>query len=356
MINENVLRIEMNIGSLCNFRCRYCFENGDDKDYAPTKTSWENLFRFAKYLHWLKAAKYRDYEFFITIFGGEPLMQLDNVEHFIRSVASIAQCIAFTTNGALVPKYADRLLALKRFRGRPLIKICTSYDFVNQNETRCAGSYESVRDSIRWLYNNGLLSKTNTVFSAKNLHRMHEVFFDFEELRKELPSLQCSFNIDRWGDLSGIDEGSVRASMQKIKEYMDPRPEIRFYYNSNVGIDRGCLKLKDCFYSNILLSYCDDGSIYPGYDVPYESEAVKNLLYVGHVSEPFEELEAKREAMLAGIPENYPPACRSCTAPCRLFPWRVIKDSFDQWWDMPPEGHCRVSRLIGEYFRVPEDH
>lgn len=355
-IDENLVRIEVNLGSLCNFRCHYCFENGDRMEYVPTTTSWKNLQRLAEYLTWLKTKKYPDYRFLITIFGGEPLLQLDTMTRFIRCVSPIASCINFTTNGVLVPKYKDRILALTRLKNGAVVKVGVSYDFACQNEARCAGTYESVRDAIRWLYHAGVLNKTLTVVSSKNLHRLHEIFFDFEELRKELPKLEGTFNTDRLDDFSTIDEAAVRASLQQIRDYTDSGHEVKFYFNPNVGIDRGFLTLKGCFFSNILLGYADDGVLYPAYDVPYAGETVEKLFRIGHVSEPFEELDAKREAMLAKIPDTFPEVCKTCTGPCRMPAWGVVKDSFDQWWDMPPEGQCKVHRLIGEYLRVPEKH
>ena len=348
MLETDTLRLELNIGSLCNFRCRYCFEA---ENYKPTKVSREDIVRFAKYAHFLKFKKYPDYKFRIAIFGGEPLMQIDTLEAFIRSVSNAAYMITFTTNGALVEKYKDRLLRLRNICRGCILKVCVSYDFCNQNETRQAGSYDTVRDAIRWLYHNKMLAKTNTVFSMKNFHSMDDVFFDYVDLANELPGLRCSFNIDRWGDIPvDMDYTPIRKSLKTMRDYMDSHPDIRFFYNNNVGTDRGKTRLKDCFYGNILVSFCDDGYIYPGYDTPYESKEIADMLRIGHVSEDFEELERKRLTLVSRIPSNIPDDCMKCHVPCRVFPWRVMnKADMSQWNNKPSDGLCKITRVVGEY-------
>ena len=43
-------RLEMNIGSLCNFRCSYCFEDSDICNYTPTIIEWEYLQKWSNYI------------------------------------------------------------------------------------------------------------------------------------------------------------------------------------------------------------------------------------------------------------------------------------------------------------------
>lgn len=347
MLATDMLRLELNIGSLCNFRCKYCFES---ENYKPTKVSKDDIMRFAKYAHFLKFKKYPDYMFRFAIFGGEPLMQIDTIEAFIRAIASISKIITFTTNGALVDKYKDRILRLKHTYNDK-VKICVSYDFCNQNETRQEGSYDTVRNAIRWLYHNDMLMKTNTVFSMKNFHKMSDVFFDYVELAKELPGLRCTFNIDRWGNIPvDMDYTPIIKSLETMRDYMNEHPDIKFFYNNNVGTDRGKTRLKDCFYGNILVSFCDDGNLYPGYDTPYESKDIANMLRIGHVSEDFEFLEQKRLDLVNKIPNNIPTDCINCHVPCRVFPWRVMKTAnMSEWNNKPSDGLCKITQLVGKY-------
>lgn len=343
---------EMSVGNLCNFKCKYCIENSLDPVRKQSTVSWDSLKRWSDYIHWARRNIYKDDLLKVTIFGGEPTLQLDNLDRFIGRVAYAVNNIHIVTNALLPGDIKEKLLKLKRFSKIVNLRIIASYDFSNQNDTRQEGTYQIVRDNIKWLYHNMKLGRCITVFSAQNFHKMHEVFFDYLELKNELPNLHLDFNIDRYGDIPlSLDETAIRESLSKIKDYIDIHPEIRdyFQYNSCIGIKRSDNAQNGCFCSGIIASMAEDGSLYPGYDVTFESDTVSKLLYIGHITEPFEEIERKRHNLLSKLPTYPNPVCIDCNVPCRVFPWRVVKTSLSEWNSLPSEGHCKIHKLIGEY-------
>lgn len=342
---------EMNIGDLCNFRCKYCFENTTRKQ---TTISWDILKRWAQYINYAKRKFYKNDSIKVTIFGGEPTLQIDNIDRFIGRVLHSVNKVCITTNASLPGDTKSKLLKLKRYKDFVKLVIIASYDFSNQNDNRHSDSYELVRNNIKWLYHNIGLRDCITVFSMNNFHKVHEVFFDYLELKKELPELKLHYNIDRYGYIPiDFDENPIRESLSKVKSYIDDNPNIKedFNFNNCVGTKRSNLPEKYCFLHGIVISMINDGSLYPGYDTIYESDTVKNLLYIGNISESFDEIENKRRALIDKLPTNPNSRCVSCDSLCRIFPWRVMNTSLDEWNSLPIGGHCKLHKLFSEYLK-----
>jgi MoaA/NifB/PqqE/SkfB family radical SAM enzyme len=347
---------EMSLGSLCNFRCRYCYENGEGTDCSQTEVSMEDLLRWAEYIRWSKINVIREEPVKITIFGGEPTLQLDKIDKFIGRVYNWVDVLNITTNGSLSEDVKSRLLNLKKYKNHLNLKIHVSYDFTNQDTMRQKNTYDVVRDNIRWLYNNMGTRRIITVFTQSNFHTVSDVFFDFIKLREELPNLVTNFNIDRFGDISeDFDEKPIRESLQKVKDFISENPQHAnsFFYNPCVGLKRGSLEHDGCFYRGLFASLNDDGCIYPGYDVTFESEKVQKLMYLGHVNDDFESIEKRRVDLVNSVDFTPNPLCVKCDAPCRVFPWRVIKNDLSEYNNIPEGGHCKVHKLFGEYIPAP---
>lgn len=352
---DKLIEFEMSMGSLCNFQCKYCYENGEGTNFPQTEISQNDLNRWAEYIRWVKNEILNGAMIKVTIFGGEPTLQLDKITKFIRRIHNVAEIINITTNGSLPGNSKEELLNLKKYTGTSL-NVFVSYDFTNQNYMRQKDSYETVRDNIRWLYHNMGTRRIITVFTQDNLHTVADVFFDFIELRKELPGLICNFNIDRFGVLlEDFDETPVRKALSQIKTFIDSNPEYKdcFFYNPCVGLKRSATTDDICFYRGLFASLNDDGGVYPGYDVTFETEKVQELLKVGHIQDDFDVLEKRRWELVKAVDKTPNPQCVECDAPCRVFPWRVIKNDLSEYNNIPEGGHCKVHKLFGEYIPAP---
>ena len=342
---------EILIGNLCNFKCKYCFENNTNKS---TTITWDILKRWAEFINWSKHKFYKNDLIKVTIFGGEPTLQLDIIDRFIGRICHSVNNVHIVTNASLPGDTKNKLLALKKYNKFINIVIIASYDFINQNETRQKDSYKLVRENIKWLYNNMGTRRCITVFSSANFHKIHDVFFDYLELKKELPELYLDYNIDRYENIPiNLDESSIRSSCLQVKEYLDKYPELKnyFQYNGCIGIKRSESPEDHCFLKGIVISMDENGVLYPGYDTKFESPTVVDLLTIGHISEPFDVIEQKRRYLLDKLPKDPNPICEKCSVPCRIFPWRVMKTSLEEWNSLPNEGHCRVHKLLGEYLK-----
>ena len=347
-----MIKIEVNAGSYCNYQCSYCFENGEPSvNREVTRVSVEHLSRLAEYIRWLKTSVMPEEDIVVVIFGGEPFMRLNDIAEFVHAADPCLLRVHIITNGSLAKENID-ILSRMRSDNQCQIYIVVSYDYAFQNETRRADSYETVRNNIRFLYKNGFTNKTISVFSAKNIHRMDEVFFDFLELRKDLPELMAVFNIDRFGAFfTDIDEDAVRASLARIQAHMQEHPELKnaFFFNDGPGRMRR-EGLSDTFYSVVYLAMYYDGSLYPGYETALEDKTVADLLKFGSIDDDFESIQQNRAALLAKLPKGIPEKCMTCNNLCRVIPWRTMTSDLSEWNGMPKDpAHCRIHALLTEY-------
>lgn len=100
--------LRISVTDKCNFRCRYCMPEeifGPDYPFLPQETllSFEELTRLVRLFVQLGVRK-------IRITGGEPLLrrELSTLIDMIHRIDGIED-IALTTNGSLLPKYAQEL-------------------------------------------------------------------------------------------------------------------------------------------------------------------------------------------------------------------------------------------------------
>lgn len=349
-----MLKLELNMGSLCNFQCSYCFENGvNARSNVPphTQVSAELLARYAEFIAWFKNNVCGDEDILVPVYGGEPFLRMSDLQTFIRSIDPYIWGVNLITNGSLVPENIA-VLAQMRAENQATIITNVSYDYALQNETRESDSYETVRNGIRLLYKNNFTRRTISVFTAKDIHRIDEVFFDFISLREELPELCAVFNIDRFGpSFESVDDNALCASLERIQTYLFDHPEIRgaFLLNDNSGRTRKA-SLRGNFQETICFAMYYDGYCYPGYEVPWEQKNVANMLCFGHINDSFEQLEQRRQEIMAALPQGIPDKCTICNASCRVTPWRTVKKSLSEWNGMPQDpAHCHIHKLLTQY-------
>ncbi|CAM3772984.1 GTP 3',8-cyclase MoaA [Mesobacillus thioparans] len=114
-LNRPLRDLRISVIDRCNFRCQYCMPAeifGPDFAFLPKSEllSYEEIERVAKLFIELGVEK-------IRLTGGEPLMRKD-LPILVKKLNQIEglQDIALTTNGVMLPKYAEELFAagLKR--------------------------------------------------------------------------------------------------------------------------------------------------------------------------------------------------------------------------------------------------
>ena len=347
-----MLKLEINVGTLCNFRCSYCHENGDDKEYIPFKLSFEHLMRYAEYVIWFKENVAKEEDICICVYGGEPFLRLEDIQKFTRVVDPYIFITNIITNASLVNEKLD-ILKQMREENQSRLNVIASYDYAFQNETRHPGSYDTVRDGIRILYNNGFTTRTISVFNAKNIYRIDDVFFDFVKLHYELPLLQSVFNLDRFGPyFTSVDIDRLRKSLSHIQAFMRYHPEMKSFFklNDNMGRTRQSTRGGN-FFGGISCALYHDGNVYPGYEIPHSErpEFVK-ILHLGHINDSFEEIEKKRIELISKLPKNLPEKCQTCGTTCRMEPWRTVRNSLSEWDGIPKDpSWCKIRGLLDQY-------
>lgn len=340
-------RFEMAIGSGCNMRCKFCFEK--DSGYKDRSLTYDQLDWWAgymKHMHDKSGVAIQS-----GIYGGEPLLYMDKVLYHAETIAPFAKVLMLSSNGLLVQKYAAELKELYRMFDTFYVNV--SYNYALQNETRQEGTYDAVRDAIRFLCSElGWHVTSTVVLTADTLHRVDEVFDDFYALYKETGGrnrVQINYNAGLAGwDLA--DEKAVREALSKVRGEMLKHPELlhgAFMYNW-IGGKRGHRRC-DCLFAFVRAALCADGSVMPGYDTLYSNEFTRDLLRLGTAGDDFVAVDKRIDYLIKNLHANPPAQCRSCASQCRLLPWRTMVDSADQYNVMPHPDRCRAIQMFYDY-------
>lgn len=350
MRNVPSYNFETNIGHKCNMRCKFCFEQ--ENGYPSISATSEMLSWFADYMLYMKNKTKCSVS--TTIFGGEPFVHIDTLVPYIEKLSSFVEGAVIVTNGLQVSKYADEILYMKKLI--PSLEIYVSYNFSLQDETRQEGTYEKVRDSIRWLCSKGFYVNSPVVFTPSNIHRIGEVFDDFMKLRKETNGRnRATYNYFK-DDMpySVVKEDILREELKRIQQVFYDEGIEKFHFQfrySMIGVERGDHR-RDCLFAAVPAALSPDGNIYPGYDVCHDNDFIKNLLRFGKVGDDFEAIDKKRFELVRTLSVEPPKQCRSCPSQCRVIPWRTMVDDASQFNGMPHPERCKVVNIIGEYLPV----
>lgn len=338
---------DVNIGYGCNYRCTYCHEKYSNIGYKPVGMSHEVASRYSQYLHYMKS-QYKDSELFVQFFGGEPLLYLDPIRTITRRASVAVNRFSIITNGSLVLSKKKEILGLSKSRSR--LSVAVSYDFSLQEINRAKGSYDTVREAIRWLYSKGLLSKIITVIDVKSLPKFHEVFFDFIELKKELPDIKCKYNLSLYEDLDDFDEEGTIKSLKLISDFLRENPQYHGSFVHNVMGSGAIFEDGGGCASMVGTGITVEGDLFPDYSIPYRSEKWRNLTYQGNIFEDFSVLDNRRKeklSMLNALPT--PDKCRECESTCKINRWRFMLDGNDAVNSPPSDKVCDITKLVHSY-------
>lgn len=344
---------EVNLGHRCNMRCKFCFEQGSG--YTSMAASAEDLAYFARYMLYVKNKT--GLPVGATIYGGEPFVHTDTLVPFVLQLSKFASGVSIVTNGLETRRYEKEIDLMKREMRDNALNLSVSYNFTLQDETRQEGTYERVRDSIRFLCSKGYWVNSPVVFTPDNIHRIGEVFDDFMALRAEtngMNRLTYNYFVPKGVPFSVVNEDVLRAECARIRDAIfapDSTIQHHEFKYSMIGVRRGDHR-RDCLFAAVRAALGPDGCIYPGYDVVHDSDFIKDLLRFGHVGDPFEKLEQRREALLKSLAVDPPIQCKACHSQCRVIPWRTLKDDVSQYNQMPNHDRCKVVQIIGEYLPV----
>ncbi len=344
-MNGDHLSFDVVVGYGCNWRCRYCYERDSGVAYQETAMSEDVAARYAAYLKHMRET-FPEASVSVQIFGGEPMLYFDLIKRIIADAGNAADVYNIVTNGSLTAEHQAGLLNMSQAAAGlgTALTASVSYDFTFQNDNRQAGSYDSVREAIRWLHGRDMLRKTITVFDKSTLPRMDEVFFDFIALREECPGLRCGYNLDLQGDLADFDGDAASAALGRIRDWLREHPEHRGAFFHNSGADRGRA------IGEVVNCVNPDGSVTFGCSSIYRRDELRARMDYGSIFDDFAELDARLDAARVELADTLPESCRSCENTCRVRPWHGLAEGGDGAWNgMPSEKSCAIRRLVHEY-------
>lgn len=334
------------VGYGCNFRCKYCFEQNGDTPYENLAMSPEVLALACDYARHELASIPSDMKMRICFFGGEPLLYMDNINTAMENLLDTDALFNIVTNGSLITQKSDLFQHWKEIVGDRLL-VNVSYDYSEQETFRQKGSYETVRNGIRFLMENGIPVRTITVVSADNIEKFPEIFVDYQNLQQEYPSLfgVLNLNYESFASLSWEDE-----LYPKLREIEAISPQIQsssFRRNDSCGL-RGT-RFPGNIHGRLHAGVDVNGDIYPGYSFCFSRDAVKNACYLGSVYDDFATLDAYRKELINTLPQYAGAECMNCTVRCNYSPWHTIHTNINEFNVKPSDTLCKLNAFFRTY-------
>ena len=337
--------IDLNINHVCNFRCKYCFER--DYGYDNKVMSDRTIEDTAKFLNKL-FAKYPTEKFAICGFGGEPLLEFTKFSKLVHLLNQSSKLqIRIVTNGSLILDKQKEIIELQEFLG-PRLFFAISYDYSLQ-DNRCPGTYQKVRDGIKWIKSRGIKFKTITVFTYEGLAHFDTVCDDYVALVDEIGGFTARYNIDRKITNEPIDIHAIKASMQRANKKYEYR---------KILVPNGTLACKvhvedNCNHMNIMHGIDYDGKIYPACNAMYGAEPKVKFLNYGTIYDDLDTLQTKQQELFKALP-LIPEKCRNCVSYCRQYAWSSVKDDATFMEQVVSDNHCKLMRAICSDQRTDE--
>ena len=339
---------EINLTSNCNFNCKYCIvKNRIDESLPPNR---DILKRYNNLIKHMKDNYYKDNYLVVKFFGGEPLLYTDEIVAMTPLFLKNVDLVTVTTNGSLVEKNIDKLSKLKLIADK--VEFAVSFDFISQKENRNSETYNDCLNGLKWLYENNFCDTVLTVITPKNIEEIDKIFLEFIKFKKDLPKLKLRYSLDKTVEFDTINFDKTESALANIRDFIINYPEYKrsFKMNGSCGsmsnIDR------DCFFGNAVMSVdAGDGSLYPGYNFKSQPKHISDMLYIGNINDEFANIVESRNTLINKIDRKVNDKCIGCNATCCFFPWYGdIITKIEDYNRMPSESHCKIHKLIAEYF------
>ncbi len=253
--NQSSTQLFINPTLDCNFNCWYCYENHIKK----SKISPEILERIKKLVKNLILKNDKLIHFYLSFFGGEPLLGFRNVKQIILNVAD--QCkyknipfnVNFTSNGYLIN--SEKIRFLKDTCNGINFQITLDGDRESHNKTRYLksgeGSYNRIINNIRNLLKNEISVIIRINYTKENFHTIPNILRDLKnfdknmkkfikiDLQKVWQDSNQNFEIDRILELflnENIVASTHKNTMDQLRYscYADKKNEMLINYNGDV--------------------------------------------------------------------------------------------------------------------------
>jgi uncharacterized protein len=224
----------------CNFACSYCYQD----EYAPTKGLLTNeiIDSFFTYIQKEFAGKRK----YITIFGGEPLMnskiQKENIQYIVDKANSAKIDLSFVTNGYTLTDYID---ILKQGKIREIqITLDGTADVHNSRRILKggAGTFTKIVDGIDACISNKITVNLRMVIDKENMNNLPELArFAIDKGWTKSPyfKTQIGRNYELHHCQSAPDKLFTRISLyESLYEIIQQNPHIIEFYKPAYSISK----------------------------------------------------------------------------------------------------------------------
>lgn len=309
---------------------------------------YDNLDRVYKHIDW-HLANYPSLT--LSGFGGEPLVYADVFGEVIqRYVRNPKVRFNFITNGELLPKTWDIFKQIPYSR----LGLSISYDYSLQDETRKAGTYETIREVIKEYCGKAQGFKTVTVFTADTLPRIGEAFDDYLALVQKCPRqfvARVNLSKNSFKDREDIytNEGLIQ-ELTRIRAYNQVHSKTGMKCNSLMlsrkNFDSYRQFLNGCY------AICPDGRV--TWDCNSFFKGWIDNLYAGTIFQEPDEVYEARQKVLEQWGGHIDEKCIQCSAQaCKCPPFYSYEaESPVHWGSVPkPEKgyYCEATKFISKY-------
>ncbi len=241
------MSVSINMGSSCNFRCKYCFEVKNGAVELNNKLDTKVKTRLIEVLHLL--AEMHDLR--IEFWGGEPTVYFKDIKEIIDEFADNEYVSYFLyTNGSLVESFYDELLEIQSKVG-DRFEVQVSYDYhdlENNQRLHLNKSVEEtdkmVKDAIRFFDEHNFHFGTKSTCTMKdleeNIYTQYVNYDKFNETLKHKVAFVCTPDTLNAGD---VDYDKMHQQFMKL---------IKYFIAHNKGEQTGFLWFdqeanKDCY-------------------------------------------------------------------------------------------------------------
>lgn len=242
----------------CNLRCSYCYEGGCKLKRYMNRETADKCIEFIK--EKLKEEEDDKRPLWITLHGGEPLMNFDIVKYIKKKLDSeiTDRSIIYdmTTNGTIM---SDEIL---NFIKNDLTEISISLDGTRESHDANrifpdgSGSYDIVMKNIERLQKENIPIRCRMTFNQQNVYNMYESIESVSKLGFRYIATAVD-TMSEWSD-------------ERIEEYKEQRMKLIDFQLENPELKLGVTNIRllnvkrgDCFGGVCTFCIDTDGGIYP---------------------------------------------------------------------------------------------